>query len=207
MNSPIPSLLLPLWQSESLCETIGVKIWCHLYSHWHGNQVIFMILMRNVLQKHSFCKWKLTRWKLKSAYTLFCFIRILFFRPRLNIRIFLPILGWKHSNPGPRGYSWYFTAWESCERAAEAANTSREAARKKNLWLLWTWISLSCRRQGQDLTLELGLVDIFTNTEINTIGPFDWQYRGDGGDNCYCTHCVYITNRENNLILAKCCSS
>ena len=113
---------------------------------------------------------------------------------------------------------------------------SREAERKKNLWSLWISISLSCRRQGQDLTLELGLVDIFkrpshgklkrnktgrqkrfyltptvckrvyrlflycshiptwvcqhelanlswpcegrfTNTEINTIGPFDWQYR------------------------------
>ena len=27
MNSPIPSLLLPLWQNESLCETIGIKIY------------------------------------------------------------------------------------------------------------------------------------------------------------------------------------
>ena len=27
----------------------------------------------------------------------------------------------------------------------EALNTSRDAARKKNLWLFWTWISLSCR--------------------------------------------------------------
>ena len=92
MNSPIPSLLLPLWQNESLCETIGMKI-CHLYSHSHENQVIFMILMRNVLHKHSFCKWKLRRWKSKSAYTLFHFRRMLFFRPRLNILIFLPILG------------------------------------------------------------------------------------------------------------------
>ena len=97
MNSPIPSLLLPLWQNESLCETIGMKIWCHLYSHSHENQVIFMIFTGNVLHKHSLCKWKLRRWKSKSAYTLFCFIRMLFFRPRLNILIFLPILGWKHS--------------------------------------------------------------------------------------------------------------
>ena len=36
MNSPIPSLLLPLWQNE--CETTGMKI-CHLYSHSH---VIFI---------------------------------------------------------------------------------------------------------------------------------------------------------------------
>ena len=35
---------------------------------------------------------------LKGSYTLFFFfIRILFFRPRLNIPIFLPILGWKYS--------------------------------------------------------------------------------------------------------------
>ena len=26
MNSPIPSLLFPLWQNKSLCETIGMKI-------------------------------------------------------------------------------------------------------------------------------------------------------------------------------------
>ena len=32
-----------------------------------------------VLHKHSLCKWKLRRWKSKSAYTLFCFIRMLFF--------------------------------------------------------------------------------------------------------------------------------
>ena len=27
MNSPMPSLLLPLWQNESLSETIGMKIY------------------------------------------------------------------------------------------------------------------------------------------------------------------------------------
>ena len=49
--------------------------------------------------------------------------------------------------PGPRGFSWFFSRmrWE---------NQSREAARKKNLWLPWTWISLSCRRQSQDLSRE-----------------------------------------------------
>ena len=37
----------------------------------------------------------------------------------------------------------------------EAATTSRESdeEREKNLWLPWPRISLSCRRQGQDLTL------------------------------------------------------
>ena len=93
MNSPIPSLLLPLWQNESLCKTIDMKIWCHS----HENQVIFMIFTGNVLHKHSPCKWKLRRWKSKSAYTLFCFMRMLFFWPRLNILISRPILAWKHS--------------------------------------------------------------------------------------------------------------
>ena len=46
MNSPIPSLLLPLRQNESLCETIGMKICHQLYGHSHENQVIFMRLAR-----------------------------------------------------------------------------------------------------------------------------------------------------------------
>ena len=37
----------------------------------------------------------------------------------------------------------------------EAANTSREAVRKKNLWLLWTWISLSYRRQLSNASIRL----------------------------------------------------
>ena len=34
----------------------------HLYSHYHENQVIFMIFMGNILHKHSLCKWKLRQW-------------------------------------------------------------------------------------------------------------------------------------------------
>ena len=104
----------------------------------------------------------------------------------------------------PRGLPWGGVPWSQrfflishrmreLRESHEAANTSREAARKKNLWLLWTWISLSCRCQCQDLTLELGLVDIFTNTQINSIGLFDWQYRGDGGHICYC---IYLYQRK-----------
>ena len=33
---------------------------------------------------------------------------------------------------------------------------------------------------GLDL-LGLELVDVFTNTQINIIGSFDWHYREDGG--------------------------
>ena len=69
----------------------------------------------------------------------------------------------------------------------ELQETCKPVARKENLWLLRTWISLSCRCQGQGLTLRLGLVDIFTNIQINMIGLFDWQYGGDDGDICYCT--------------------
>ena len=80
MNSPIPSLLLPLRQNESAsCETIGrYQNICHLYSHQHENQVIFMIFMGNVLHKHSLCKWKLRRWKSKSAYTLLFYKNVVF---------------------------------------------------------------------------------------------------------------------------------
>ena len=42
--------------------------------------------------------------------------------------------------------------------------------REKTLWLPWPRISLSYRRQGQDLTLEHWLVDIFTKTQIKHRG-------------------------------------
>ena len=48
MNSPIPSLLLPLWQNDSLCETTGMKI-CHLYSR---SKVIFIGNVLPQLLKH-----------------------------------------------------------------------------------------------------------------------------------------------------------
>jgi len=54
--------------------------------------------------------------------------------------------------------------------------------REKNLWLPWPRISLSCRRQGQDLTLGRWLVDIFSNTQANLIGLFNCNYRGDAED-------------------------
>ena len=60
---------------------------------------------------------------------------------------------------------------------------SCEAARRaKNLWLPWPRISLSCRQQGQDLTLGRSLVDISTNTQINFISLFDCNYREDAED-------------------------
>ena len=62
-----------------------------------------------------------------------------------------------HVYPGPKGFSWPITVCISELRG------SHEAARKKNLWSLWTWISLSCSRQDQDLTLELGLA-VFLQT-------------------------------------------
>ena len=55
MNSQILSLLSPLWQNESLCETIGTKIYF----------ICSVIRMKiNILLKHSFCKRQLRRWKL-----------------------------------------------------------------------------------------------------------------------------------------------
>ena len=67
----------------------------------------------------------------------------------------------------------------SRERAAKWRRRVAKRREENNLWLLWTGISLSCRHQGQDLALRLGLVDIFANTQINMIGSFDWKYRGE----------------------------
>ena len=39
---------------------------------------------------------------------------------------------------------------------------------------------------GSDPRARIGL--FIQNTQINMIGPFDWQYRGDGGDICHCTN-------------------
>ena len=49
------------------------------------------------LDVNSFLPPKLRRSSLLVGYTLFFFIRMLFFRPGLNILSFLPILGWKNS--------------------------------------------------------------------------------------------------------------
>ena len=84
--------------------------------------------------------------------------------------------------PGPRGFSRFFTAWESCERAAKRWTRDAKRRERKTSGRFGLQSHL-----GQDLILELGLVDIFTNTQINTIGPFDRQYRGHSGDICYCT--------------------
>ena len=77
-----------------------------------------------------------------------------------------------------------FTSRKRSRASREAATPSRESdeEREKNLWLPWPQISLSCRRQGQDLTLERWLVDIFSNTQTNLIGSFNCNYRGDAED-------------------------
>ena len=70
------------------------------------------------------------------------------------------------------------------QAAKLAATTSRKSdeEREKNLWLPWPRISLSCRRQGQDLNLRRWLVDSFSNTQNNLIGSFNCNYRGDAED-------------------------
>ena len=76
---------------KSLCETIGKKI-CHQCT-----------VIRIKIKWFSWFSWETFCASTRSAngnsdgrgqslHTLFCFIRMLFFRPRLNILIFLPIL-------------------------------------------------------------------------------------------------------------------
>ena len=68
------------------------------------------------------------------------------------------------------------------ERASrEAATTCREAARRESKTSCYLTF-LSCRWQGQDLTLWCWLVDIFRNMQINLIGSFDCNYWGDAED-------------------------
>ena len=68
------------------------------------------------------------------------------------------------------------------ERASrEAATTCREAARRESKTSCCLTF-LSCRWQGQDLTLWCWLVDIFRNMQINLIGSFDCNYWGDAED-------------------------
>ena len=80
-----------------------------------------------------------------------------------------------------------FSSRKRSRASREAATTCRESdeEREKNLWLPWPRISLSCRRQGQDLTLGRSLVDIFSNTQTNLIGSFNCNYRGDAEDCLY----------------------
>ena len=77
-----------------------------------------------------------------------------------------------------------FSLRKRSRASREAATRSCESdeEREKNLWLPWPRISLSCRRQGQDLTLGRWLVDIFSNTQTNLIGSFNCNYRGDAED-------------------------
>ena len=71
-----------------------------------------------------------------------------------------------------RDFSWSFS---SGRRESEPQSIEE---REKTLWLPWPWISLSYRWQGQDLTLEHWLVDIFTKTQIKLIGLFNCNYQG-----------------------------
>ena len=66
--------------------------------------------------------------------------------------------------PGPRGFSW------AAKRATKRWRRVPKRREEKNLWLPWTWISLSSSRQGQDLTLRLGLDDTF----YKHANQYDW---------------------------------
>ena len=99
--------------------------------------------------------------------------------------------------PGPRGFSWLFTACTSELRKSPKALNTRQVGRKKNLWSLWTWISLSCRCQDQDLTLELGLVDFLqTPKSIRLVLRGWWGYL-----------LLHFLHKSGKNLLTKYCSS
>ena len=60
MNSPIPSLLLPLWQNESLCKTIGMKMspvrsFAWKSSHFHAKRLAQALVLKKQTATQ---KWK-----------------------------------------------------------------------------------------------------------------------------------------------------
>ena len=65
---------------------------------------------------------------------------------------------------------WSQRFFLSRERATKRWRRVPKRREEKNLWLPWTWISLSNSRQGQDLTLRLGLVDTF----YKHANQYDW---------------------------------
>ena len=105
------------------------------------------------------------------------------------------------SLPRPRGFPWFFSIWQSCERTAKQWTQVAKQWERKTSGYFGLDISLSCRWRGQYLTLKLRLVDIFTNMQINVIGPFDWQYWWDGANiyqciSCEKYFCLSLTRKE-----------
>ena len=68
--------------------------------------------------------------------------------------------------------------WTASFRQDKKRQLYCEAARRERKTSCYLTL-LSCRWQGQDLTLRRWLVDIFRNMQINLIGSFDCSYWGD----------------------------
>ena len=92
---------------------------------------------------------------------------------------------------------FFIVILESCERVAKRwTRVAKRRERKTSGYL-----GLESRFHA-DVRVRIWpsssdwLIFLHTHTQINTIGSFDWQYRGDGGDICHCTSCVYISTRE-----------
>jgi len=81
--------------------------------------------------------------------------------------------------PWSQRFSLKFSSWKR-ERTVKRRQrlAKRQRDRKTSCYLAL----LSCRWQGQDLTLRRWLVDIFRNMQINLIGSFDCNYWGDAED-------------------------
>ena len=84
-------------------------------------------------------------------------------------------------------------------------NESRKRrGERENLWLPWPRISLSCRRQGQYLTLGRWLVNIFSNTQTILIGSFNCSYRGDAED-FHTSFCLSLPEVKSEFVWGLIC--
>ena len=71
-----------------------------------------------------------------------------------------------------RGFTWKFSSRKRERAAKQRQRVAKRRGEREKPPVTLASISLSCRRQGQDLTLGRCLVDIFTNAQINLIGSF-----------------------------------
>ena len=64
--------------------------------------------------------------------------------------------------PWSQRFFLIFHRMRELRESRKTVNTSREAVRKTHLWSLWTWISLSCRRQLSNASIwqfKKGLIE------------------------------------------------
>ena len=101
---------------------------------------------------------------------------------KLSSALIIRVMGSSYLPWSQRFFLIFLRERDQEQAAKRRQRVAKATRREKNLLLPWPRISLSCRRQGQDLILGRWLVDIFSNTQTNLIGSFNCNYRGVAED-------------------------